>query len=343
MIEILDTKLKLAQPLWLLALLALPLVAWLRGRRSVAAMILPFSGQWKRPSLIGGNKLATALAFLAAIGMTLALTRPQSITTERQSKSRGYDIMLAVDLSGSMEAEDYFVDRKRSNRLQAVKPVLSAFINRRENDRIGLIAFAGRAYTAAPLTFDHRWLADQTERLQIGLIEDGTAIGDAIAVATSRLLEGAKERAGEREGAFIVLLTDGENTAGIMEPLEGAELAKEAGIRVYTIAAGRNGRVPVPRRDKQGRRIDTIMRQMRVDTETLKRISNLTDGEFFRAESSDTIEKAFAKIDESSTIEFEIQQYSTTTELFHFPLYAAGAFAALGVFASGSKTRETLT
>lgn len=342
MIEILDTKIQLAHPLWLLALLALPLVAWLRGRRSVAAMILPFAGQWKRPTLIGGTKLATTLVFLAAIGMILALSRPQAITTERQSKSRGYDIMLAVDLSGSMEAEDYFVNGKRSNRLQAVKPVLSAFINRRENDRIGLIAFAGRAYTAAPLTFDHKWLARQTERLQIGLIEDGTAIGDSIAVATSRLLEGAKERAGEREGAFIVLLTDGENTAGIMEPLEGAQLAKDAGIRVYTIAAGRNGRVPVPRRDEQGRRVGTMMRPMRVDTETLQQIANVTEGEFFRAESSDTIENAFAKIDETRTIEFEVQQYSTITELFHYPLYAAGLFAALAVFASGGQTREVM-
>lgn len=342
MIEILDTKLQLAYPLWLIALLALPLVAWIRGRRSVAAMILPFAGQWKRPSIIAGTKLATALVFLAAVGMILALSRPQSVTTERQSKSRGYDIILAVDLSRSMEAEDYFVNRKRENRLRAVKPVLSAFINRRENDRIGLIAFAGRAYTAAPLTFDHKWLARQTERLQIGLIEDGTAIGDAVAVATSRLLEGAKERAGEREGAFIVLLTDGENTAGIMEPLEGAELAKDAGIRVFTIAAGKNGYVPFPRRNQNGERIGTEQHFMRVDTATLKQISELTDGRFFRAESSDTIEQAFKTIDDTSTIEFEVRQFSTITELFHYPLYAAGIFAVLGAVASGTKMREAL-
>lgn len=342
MIDFLDTKLQLAYPLWLLALLALPVIAWLRGRRSVSAMILPFAGQWKRHAVIGGTRLATSLVFLAAIGMILALARPQAVTTERHSKSRGYDIILAVDLSRSMEAEDYFVNRKRSNRLQAVKPVLSAFINRRENDRIGLIAFAGRAYTAAPLTFDHKWLARQTERLQIGLIEDGTAIGDSIAVATSRLLEGAKERAGEREGAFIVLLTDGENTAGIMDPLEGAQLAKDAGIRVYTIAAGKNGYVPFPRRNERGERIGTEQHFMRVDTETLKKISDLTEGEFFRAEDSDTIENAFQKIDETSTIEFEVRQYSTITELFHYPLYAAGIFAALGVLASGTRMKGAL-
>lgn len=342
MIELLDTKFQLASPYWLLALLALPLVAWLRGRRPVSAMILPFAGAWRRPSVIGGTKLATSLVFISAIGMILALSRPQTVATERHSKSRGYDIILAVDLSGSMEAEDYFVNRKRSNRLQAVKPVLSAFINRRENDRIGLIAFAGRAYTAAPLTFDHKWLARQTERLQIGLIEDGTAIGDSLAVATSRLLEGAKERAGEREGAFIVLLTDGENTAGLMEPMEGAKLAKEAGIKVYTIAAGKNGYVPFPMRNEAGQRVGTTQQLLRVDTETLTRIAEFTDGEFFRAESSDTIDLAFEKIDQSSTIEFEVKQYSTVTELYQYPLYAAACFAVLAVLSGGSKFREVL-
>lgn len=342
MIELLDTKFQLANPAWLLALLLLPLLAWLRGRRSVTAMIVPMAGAWRRPSFIGGSKFATTLVFFAAAGIIVALARPQSVSTERHSKSRGYDIILAVDLSGSMEAEDYFVNRKRSNRLQAVKPVLNAFINRRENDRIGLIAFAGRAYTAAPLTFDHKWLAKQTERLQIGLIEDGTAIGDALAVATSRLLEGAKEKAGEREGAFIVLLTDGENTAGMMEPMEGATLAKEAGIRVYTIAAGKNGYVPFPRRNEEGERIGTRQVMMRVDTETLKEIATFTNGEFFRAENSDTVDQAFLKIDESSTIEFDVKQYSTVTELFTYPLYAAGIFATLGVLASGNRLREAL-
>ncbi|EDY82341.1 von Willebrand factor type A domain protein [Verrucomicrobiia bacterium DG1235] len=337
-----DTKIQLASPYWLFALIALPIVAWLRGRRSVSAMILPFSGAWRRPNIVGGTKLATTLAFLSAVFIIIALARPQAVTTERHSKSRGYDIVLAVDLSRSMEAEDYFVDRKRSNRLQAVKPVLSAFINRRENDRIGLIAFAGRAYTVAPLTFDHKWLARQTERLQIGLIEDGTAIGDSLAVATSRLLEGAKERAGEREGAFIVLLTDGENTAGMMDPMEGATLAKDAGIRVYTIAAGKNGYVPFPRRNERGERIGTTQEFLRVDTETLMKIANETNGEFFRAENSDTIDQAFEKIDASSTIEFEVQQYSTITELFKYALYAAGVLSVLGVLSTGSKMREAL-
>jgi len=341
MIELQNTSYQLAAPYWLLALLLLPLVAWLRGRRSVNAMVLPFSGAWRRASLVGG-RLASFLAFLSAAAIIAALARPQAIDTERHSKSRGYDIILAVDLSRSMEAEDYFLNRQRSNRLQAVKPVLSAFISKRENDRIGLIAFAGRAYTVSPLTFDHKWLARQTERLQIGLIEDGTAIGDSLAVASSRLLEGAKERAGEREGAFIVLLTDGENTAGMMDPMDGAQLAADAGIRVYTIAAGKNGYVPVPRRDETGRRIGTTQAFLRVDTATLKAIAERTDGAFFRAESSSTIGAAFEKIDQTSAIEFEVQQFSTVTELYKYPLYAAGVLAFLGTLAAGSSQREAL-
>lgn len=339
--EFLDTF-QFAAPYWLAALLVLPLIAWLRGRRSVTAMVLPFAGAWKRHSVIGASKLPIVLAFLSAIGVIVALARPQTIETERHSKSLGYDIMLAIDLSGSMMAEDYMVDRKQVNRLQAVKPVLSAFIKQRENDRIGLIAFSGRAYTLAPLTFDHDWLARQTERLEIGLIEEGTAIGDAIAVATSRLLEGAKERAGEREGAFIVLLTDGANTVGMMDPMDGAKLANDANIRVYTIAAGRNGFVPFPRFNQAGQRIGTTRQPMHVDTETLQKISDLTDGEFFRAENSDTIESAFEKIDETSKIEFEVQQYSTTTELFPYVLMYAGATAVLSLLASAGKPKEVL-
>lgn len=325
---------RLDEPLWLLALLILPLVIWLRGRHSVAAIILPFSGAWRRHTLASGRKLPVFLAFMATFIAIAALSRPQYITTERTSKSKGYDIMLAIDLSGSMEAEDYFINGKRSNRLAATKPVLSAFINRRENDRIGLIAFAGRAYTVAPLSFNHEWLARQTERLRVGLVEDGTAIGDALAVATSRLLEGAKERAGEREGAFIVLLTDGMNTAGLMEPMEGAKLAMDSGIPVYTIAAGKDERARLPRRNSKGERIGSTVAYLPIDLDTLKRIAEETDGQFYRAESSDTISKAFESIDESAKIEFETSMYSIVTELFPYPLYLAAGLGALSIFLS---------
>ena len=216
----------LVDPWWLLALLALPLIAALRNRRASAALVMPFAGEWRRSLFAGGSRMASFFAFIGAALIILSLARPQVLDFERQTKSKGYDIMLVLDLSSSMLYEDYKDGMKRINRLQAVKPVLSAFINKRENDRIGLVAFAGRAYTVAPLTFDHNWLSKQTSRLSIGLIEDGTAIGDAIGVAISRLQEGAKERSGEREGAFAILLTDGANTAGSIDRRSRTSLGK---------------------------------------------------------------------------------------------------------------------
>ncbi len=329
----------LVDPWWLLALIALPLISILRSRRAAAALVLPFAGNWQRTVFAGGSRLASSFAFVGAALIIVALARPQVLDFERQTKSKGYDIMLVLDLSSSMLYEDYKDGLKRINRLQAVKPVLSAFINKRENDRIGLVAFASQAYTVAPLTFDHRWLASQTDRLAVGLIEDGTAIGDAIGVALSRLQEGAKERSGEREGAFTILLTDGANTAGSIEPIAAAELSADHGIPVYTIGAGRDGMVSMPRFNAKNERIGTVRVPSQTDEPTLKEIARITGGEFHRADNTNTIKDAFDSIDTTRKIEFESHQYSVTTELFPYFSVAAGAmlFASLGIGALNRK------
>src|SRR5690606_10808786 len=167
----------------------------------------------------------------------------------RVVQQQGYDIILAVDLSGSMLAEDYARAGKRINRLQAIKPVIQAFITERPGDRIGIVVFAGRAYTLAPLTFDHAWLARQIERLHPGLIEDGTAIGDGLGVALSRLEQRDRMEDEHRQGAFVILLTDGANNRGALAPPAAAEIAQSRSIPVFTIGAGRNGLVPFPRMD----------------------------------------------------------------------------------------------
>ncbi len=317
-------NIELADPIWLFALALLPLIAWFRGRRPVSAIAFPFAGAWQRVNLGQSSKFSTFVAYVGAILLTIALARPQYVETERQSKNKGYDIMLAIDLSGSMLTEDYTDRLSPINRLQAVKPILTEFIEKRENDRIGLVAFAGRAYTVAPLTFDHDWLARQTNRIGIDLIEEeGTAIGDAIAVAVNRLEEGAKERAGDREGSFIILLTDGDNTAGVMAPLVAGDLAAEKGFKVFSIAAGREGRVKFPRFNTEGKRIGTRYVQSTFDTRTIQEISHKTKGLFFRAEEKDTIDQAFAAIDQANKVEFEVNQYSVTTELFPYCLGAA--------------------
>src|SRR6185503_11985943 len=158
------------------------------------------------------------LAFTGLMLLICALARPQRIEDKREVRSEGYDIILSVDLSTSMRAEDYEKGGERINRLQAIKPVIQAFIERRPTDRIGIVLFSGRAYTMAPLTFDHDWLARQLERVKIGMIEDGTAIGDGLGVALTRLEQAKREAGGKRIGAFIVLLTDGANNRGSLSP-----------------------------------------------------------------------------------------------------------------------------
>ncbi len=157
------------------------------------------------------------------------------------------------------------------------------FINERPNDRIGIVVFGGRAYTFAPLTFDHDWLRKQTARLSIGLIEDGTAIGDAIGVSLNRLREGAKDKSQPREGGFIILLTDGASNKGSLDPRQAANLALEDGVPIYTIGAGAEGNIPMPVFDSTGRRIGTEMQPSEVDTLMLQDISTKTGGQFFRA------------------------------------------------------------
>src|SRR5690606_21637063 len=175
----------------------------------------------------------------------------------------------------------------------------------RPDDRIGIVAFSGRAYTLAPLTADHDWLQRQVDRLQVGLIEDGTAIGDALALATRRLEQPDRLAEGLRPGGFIVLLTDGANNAGAVAPLEAAARARAAGIPVYTIGAGQDGFVPMPVFDAAGRRLGTREVVSDLDEPTMQMIADMTGGRYFRAADADTVAAAFAMIDRERKIEFD--------------------------------------
>src|SRR5882724_11367471 len=239
-------QLAFKDPVWFLALAALPLILWLRGRRRVPVLLVPFAAAWHRPSLAAPSRWPVGLAFTGLVLLVVALARPQRIEDKREVHTQGYDIILAIDLSTSMLSEDFERDGERINRLQAIKPVIQAFIEQRPADRIGIVLFSGRAYTMAPLTFDHNWLASQLERIKIGLIEDGTAIGDGLGVALTRLEQAKRESGGKRQGAFIVLLTDGANNRGSLTPQQATGLAKARGVPVYTIGAGRDGIVPFP-------------------------------------------------------------------------------------------------
>lgn len=326
------TRLAFHDPLWLLALLALPLVIWLRGRRSVPVLLVPFAAAWHRPSLVAPSRWPIVLAFLGLAALIVALARPQHIEDKREVRSEGYDIMLAIDLSTSMRAEDFERGGERINRLQAIKPVIQAFIEKRSDDRIGIVLFSGRAYTMAPLTFDHDWLARQLERVRIGMIEDGTAIGDGLGVALTRLEQAKREDGGKRTGAFVVLMTDGANNRGALSPSQAAEIAKSRGVPVYTIGSGKEGFVRTPVFDDAGRRIGTRQQLSDLDENALREIAGATGGKFFRVADVDTIENAFKAIDRAQKIEFQAKSYLLSTELFWWfagPGLGALALAAL--------------
>jgi Ca-activated chloride channel family protein len=318
-------------PWWLAAWLVIPLVAWLRTRRGAPVLVVPFSSAWFRPGFATGSRWPAVAAALGIALIVAALARPQKIEDRREEHKEGYDLMLAIDLSGSMLAEDYERGSSRINRLQAIKPVIDAFIERRPNDRIGLIVFAGRAYTLAPLTFDHAWIRRQAARLEVGLDEDGTAIGDGLGVALSRLEQTARGEGGKRLGAFIVLLTDGANNKGAMAPQEAAAIAAARAIPVFTIGAGRPGYVAMPVLNERGEKTGRYRRVISdLDEATLQAISKETGGEFFRAMDTNTIESAFASIDKARKIEFEAKAQLLTREVFHWFAGAGALFLAIG-------------
>ena len=263
-------------PLWFAVLLIIPALVWLRGRKRVPVLLVPFAAAWHRPSLTAMSRWPVIIAAIGLILVITALARPQRVEDRHEVNTKGYDIMLAIDLSGSMLAEDYEDRGDRINRLQAIKPVIQAFIKDRPTDRIGIVVFSGKAYTMAPLTFDHYWLERQTERLKIGLIEDGTAIGDGLGIALTRLEQAQRQENGLRQGAFVVLLTDGANNRGALAPDQAAIIAKSRGVPVYTIGAGQSGIVPMPVFDYKGNKIGLRRMLSDLDENSLRNIADTT-------------------------------------------------------------------
>jgi len=207
------------------------------------------------------------------------------------------DMVLALDCSGSMEALDFKLDGRPTNRLDVVKSVVSRFIDARPNDRIGLIGFAGAPYLVSPLTLDHDWLQQNLDRVQIGAVEDGTAIGSALAACVNRL------RDQQSKSKIVVLLTDGENNMGKIAPDTAAQAAKALGVKVYTIAAGVRGEAPVP--------------------VTLRKIADATGGKFFRATDSDSLKNIYVEIDRLEKTTHQIKKFEHHSELFAWALMPA--------------------
>lgn len=278
--------------LWLL--LALPVLAILRARRGPGPAVRYAAVATARPLARSVRaRLGGWLPYLrlpAAALLIVALARPQAAHVREQVKSSGVDMMLALDVSGSMQALDLKLDGERADRLTVVKSVVSKFIAARPNDRLGIVAFAGRPYLVSPLTLDHAWLDKSLDRVSIGTVEDGTAIGSALGAAVNRL------RSSDAKSKVVVLLTDGVNNAGSVQPSLAAKAAAALGVKVYTIAVGAQGRAPIPVVDGDGRR-RIVMGEVEVDEKTLRNIADTTGGAFFRATDTDSLLAVYRRID----------------------------------------------
>jgi Ca-activated chloride channel family protein len=226
-------------------------------------------------------------------------------------KASGVDIVVALDLSGSMESEDFELKGRRVNRLEIARDVLQKFIDKRPGDRIGLVAFAGRAYVAAPLTLDHDFLKMNLERLQLHYIqEEGTAIGSALSTALNRL------RDVKSKSKLVILMTDGQNNAGKVPPLTAAEAAQALGVKVYTIGVGKQGTAPMPQGVDFFGRKRYVQGEVDIDEKTLKELASRTGGAYFRADSSDTLRGIYEKIDALEKTDVEVKRYVHIRELF---------------------------
>jgi Ca-activated chloride channel family protein len=279
----------LASPAWLALLIALPLAWWWSRRRRREALVLPAlarAGSLPRTWRERLRWAPDALRALAFAGMVLALARPQELAAGRPLTTSGVDIVLTIDASGSMKAEDF----QPRNRLEVAKQAAIDFIEERPSDRLGLVTFAGQAVTQAPLTLDHQAVEGSIRRIEIGGLADGTAIGTALATAVNRL------RVSDARSKVVILLTDGVNNAGQIDPLTAAETAQALGVRVYTIGVGTTGEAPYLLDDPRfGRRYVRVV--VRIDEEILREVAGRTGGRYYRATDPEALSQVYAEID----------------------------------------------
>ncbi len=313
-----------AQPGWLWVLLVLPLLLMLRRRRGTGAAVRHpgmrfIADLLPKPAALAGF-IGPVVAVMAIACIILALAKPQWKTQQKEPISSGIDIMIACDLSGSMALKDMKQEHKIVDRLTSAQSVIKEFINNRPNDRMGLVAFAGKAKLCSPLTMDHAILLHQLKDFSLTetdhfnrvmrpgtIIEDGTAIGSAIASAATRL-----EERTDTKSKIIILVTDGINNKGKIGPIEAAQSAADLGIRIYTIAIGRDTRI-----SRHVTQSDSI------DEKCLRDIANLTGGRYYRAGSEQSLAEAFSVIDKLEKTDSEPRVFDIFEELFYWPMGAA--------------------
>lgn len=322
-----------ANPEYFLLLLVVPAMIfwhWKRQNRQLVEMqvstlkvVYDIPRTWRQRL----RHLLFVLRILAIVLLTIALARPQSTSQGENVTTEGIDIVLASDISGSMLAEDL-----RPNRVEASKKVAAEFIEGRPNDRIALVIFAGESFTQCPLTIDHAVLLNLLSQVKTGIIEDGTAIGSGLATAVTRLKDSkAKSR-------VIILLTDGVNNRGSIDPLTAAGIAQTFGVRVYTIGVGTQGMAPYPVQTPFGMQYQNV--PVEIDETLLKKIAEQTGGQYFRATDNQKLKAIYAEIDRLEKTKIEVTQFRKHKEEFYSAAMFAGLFLLLEVFLSQSIFRK---
>ncbi|MBR4952144.1 MAG: VWA domain-containing protein [Alistipes sp.] len=292
--------------LWLLVLVPLLVAYYIWVGRQRATLLVSTLGSGRAPRTLRYwlRHLPQALRLISLSLFIVALARPVEQHAESETTIEGIDIVLAMDISGSMLAQDF-----KPNRIESSKKIASEFVADRHGDRLSIVAFAGEAFTQCPLTSDRSAVQTSLARLRSGIIDDGTAIGNGLATAINRLRESSSK------SKVVVLLTDGVNNSGSMSPLMAADIAKNMGIKVYTIGVGRRGQAPTPVMDAFGN-VGLAMMNVEIDEELLREISSLTGGKYFRAENAEALTKIYDEIDQMEKSKVEINDYISYEELY---------------------------
>ena len=308
-------------PWLLLTLVIIPMLAYWyysRGVKSQSLMPLPGLGEITHRRSIKEvlSRCLPILKLLGLAGLLVALARPQLSLQEEEVKAEGIDIMMVMDLSSSMLAQDFTPDR-----ISISKVMAQSFVDKRPYDRIGLVVFAGEAFTQCPLTVDHDIVDAFLGSLQCGLLEDGTAIGMGLATAVNRLKES------KAKSKIVILLTDGSNNAGYIKPMTAADIAKEIGVKVYSIGVGSNGRARAPVSRRQDGSFVFGTTRVDIDETLLTEMSKQTGGQYFRATTSQQLEQIYAYIDTLEKTEIEVNVYKRYEEKYRgFLLFGLGCW-----------------
>lgn len=313
---------KFSEPYWFLLLLLIPLwIFFLRKREGKTGIGFSSTRLMEKIERDYFGRFLELLPLLLRVGafvlFVMALARPYPAQSQLPKSMDGLDIMLAIDTSGSMRAQDFVIDGKRPTRIEVIKKVIGDFIEERTNDRIGLVVFGTEAFTQAPLTFDHDVLREFLDSVEIGVAGEATAIGDGIAVATNRLKDIPAK------GKIIILLTDGANNSGRIDPLSAADAARALGIRIYTIGVGGEGQIPIMQ--------NGMVQYMEVDIDEpmMEKISEMSGAKYFRAKDTDSLKNVYKAIDQLEKNKTEAKVFRNRNEQYHLFLWAALALLLL--------------